>query len=115
MVNRVIVGAHYGLRDWLAQRITAVIMATYVLVFVVLLVSGPKLDYAVWRALFSPQWMKFATLLFFFSLFLHAWIGVRDIVMDYVNSAAVRLAIYSLVIIALFVYAAWSVRILWGI
>ncbi|MFP3562496.1 succinate dehydrogenase, hydrophobic membrane anchor protein, partial [Paraburkholderia sp. SIMBA_049] len=25
--KRLVVGAHYGLRDWLAQRITAVIMA----------------------------------------------------------------------------------------
>lgn len=115
MVNRVVVGAHYGMRDWLAQRITAVIMVLYVLLFVVLVVSGPKLDFATWRMLFTPQWMKFATLLFLFSLFAHAWIGVRDIVMDYVNSAAIRLSLYSLVIAALFVYAAWSVRILWGI
>lgn len=115
MVNRVIVGAHYGMRDWLAQRITAVVMILYVLLFVVLVVSGPKLDFATWRMLFSPQWMKFATLLFLFSVYWHAWIGVRDIVMDYVNSAAIRLTLYSLVISALFVYAAWSVRILWGL
>lgn len=115
MVNRVVVGAHYGMRDWLMQRITAVIMVLYVLLFVVMVASGPKLDFATWRMLFSPQWMKFATLLFLASLFVHAWIGVRDIVMDYITSAALRLALYSLVITALFVYAAWSVRILWGL
>jgi len=29
MVNRIVVGAHYGLRDWLMQRVTAVIMLAY--------------------------------------------------------------------------------------
>jgi hypothetical protein len=37
MVKRVITGAHYGLKDWLAQRVTAVIMAAYTLMFVVAL------------------------------------------------------------------------------
>ena len=115
MVNRVVVGAHYGMRDWLVQRISAVIMVLFVLLFVGLVIAGPKLDFATWRMLFTPQWMKLATLLFMFSVFVHAWIGVRDIVMDYVKSAAVRLTLYSLFIAALFVYAAWSVRILWGI
>jgi succinate dehydrogenase / fumarate reductase membrane anchor subunit len=33
MVDRAVAGAHYGLRDWLAQRVTAVIMAVYTLIF----------------------------------------------------------------------------------
>jgi succinate dehydrogenase / fumarate reductase membrane anchor subunit len=115
MVNRIVVGAHYGLRDWIFQRITAVVMIVYVAVFFVQVLGSPALDYAAWRAIFSPQWMKFATLLFLFSLFLHAWIGVRDIVMDYIKHAGLRLALYSVFVAALVVYAAWSVRILWGI
>jgi succinate dehydrogenase / fumarate reductase membrane anchor subunit len=115
MVNRVVVGAHYGMRDWLLQRITAVIIVLYVLLFTVLAVSGPRLDYANWRLLFTPQWMKLATLLFLFSVFAHAWVGVRDIVMDYVKPAGLKLVLYALFIAALFVYAAWSVRILWGL
>ncbi len=115
MVNRIVVGAHYGLRDWMLQRITAVFMIVYVAVFFVQVLSGPTLDFATWRMLFTPQWMKYATLLFLFSLYLHAWIGVRDIVMDYIKHAGLRLALYSVFVAALVVYAAWSVRILWGI
>ena len=48
------------------------------------------------------------------SLFYHAWVGIRDIVMDYVKSAAVRFVIHVLVILALLLYAIWSVEILWG-
>ena len=115
MVNRIVVGAHYGLRDWMLQRITAVLMIVYVAVFFAQVLGSPTLDYATWRAIFAPQWMKFATLLFLFSLFLHAWIGVRDIVMDYIKHAGLRLGLYTVFVSALVVYAAWSFRILWSI
>ena len=115
MVNRQVVGAHYGLRDWLAQRVTAVVMAVYTLLFLVTLLSSPKIDFTVWRLLFAPQWMKLATLLFLASLYLHAWIGVRNIVMDYVKSSSLRLALYAIVIAGLIVYAGWSVQLLWGV
>lgn len=114
MVNRVVVGAHYGLRDWLMQRITAVVMAAYSVALAGWLMWQPYLDYDVWTALFSNQWMRICTLLFLLSLFLHAWVGVRDVAMDYVKPAGVRLAIHVLVILALAFYSIWSVQILWG-
>ena len=30
--KRTVVGAHYGLRDWLSQRVTAVLMALFTLI-----------------------------------------------------------------------------------
>ena len=114
MVNRMVVGAHYGLRDWIFQRMTAVIMIVYVTVFFVQVVGGPKLDFATWRMLFTPQWMKLATLLFLVSLYLHAWVGVRNIFMDYIKPTGLRVALYAAVILALVAYGAWAVQILWG-
>jgi len=75
----------------------------------------PVLDHAAWRGLFTPQWMKLATLLFLLSVYYHAWIGVRNIFMDYIKHGGVRLALHSLVIAALIVYAAWSAQILWSV
>jgi succinate dehydrogenase / fumarate reductase membrane anchor subunit len=115
MVNREVVGAHYGLRDWLAQRVTAVVMVLYTLLFVALLIAAPKIDYAAWRQLFTPQWMKFATLLFLLCLYLHAWVGMRNIFMDYVRSGGWRLVLYAVTIAALVVYTGWSVQILWSV
>jgi succinate dehydrogenase / fumarate reductase membrane anchor subunit len=115
MVNRLVVGAHYGLRDWLAQRATAVVMLVYTLLLAVRLLGVPALDHDAWRAVFAPQWMKLATLLFLLSVYYHAWVGVRNIFMDYIKHAGVRLALYVLVIAALIVYAAWSAQILWSI
>lgn len=114
MLNRVVTGAHYGLRDWLVQRVTAVVMVLFVLFVVGDLLLQPKVDYDVWTSLFSNNVTRSFALLFLLSLFYHAWIGARDIVMDYVNPASVRLLIHVLVILALLMYAIWSVQILWG-
>jgi succinate dehydrogenase / fumarate reductase membrane anchor subunit len=114
MVNRVVVGAHYGLRDWLIQRITAVLMVLYVLAIAGYLLMQPYLGYDVWTALFSSLVVRTFTLLFLFALFYHAWVGMRDIVMDYVKPAWIRMTVHVLVILALLLYAIWSVEILWG-
>ncbi|MBU0621141.1 MAG: succinate dehydrogenase, hydrophobic membrane anchor protein [Gammaproteobacteria bacterium] len=114
MVNRVVTGAHYGLRDWLAQRITAVVMAAYSLALAAWLLLQPTVDYDTWSALFSSDAVRSFTLLFLLCLYYHAWIGVRDIVMDYVKPAGIRLAIHVAVILALVMYAIWAVQILWG-
>jgi succinate dehydrogenase / fumarate reductase membrane anchor subunit len=114
MVNRVVVGAHYGLRDWLIQRITAVMMALYSVVLTGYLLLQPRLNYDIWTGMFSGQIMRTFSLLFLLSLFYHAWIGVRDIVMDYVKPAGVRLVIHVLVVLSLLLYTIWSVQILWG-
>ncbi|MFO1364448.1 MAG: succinate dehydrogenase, hydrophobic membrane anchor protein [Burkholderiales bacterium] len=113
MVNRVVVGAHYGLRGWLVQRMSAVVMTVYALVFAAAFAAARPADHAAWKALFAPGWMRFATLLFFASLFLHAWVGMRDILMDYVKPAGLRLALEVLVILALVGCAGWAVQILW--
>ena len=99
-----VTGAHYGLKDWLIQRITAVLMVLYVIL----------IDYTAWKNLFSHQWMRFATLIFFICLFWHAWIGIRNILMDYVHATAVRLTLQILVIVSLLFYTVWTADILWN-
>ena len=59
MVKREVVGAHYGLLDWLVQRITAVAMVAYTVVLVVALVRMPQFDYAHWKALWSVPVMSY--------------------------------------------------------
>jgi succinate dehydrogenase / fumarate reductase membrane anchor subunit len=113
MVNRLVVGAHYGLRDWLAQRITAAIMAVYSLIVLVVLARESPITYAVWRDLFAQGWMRVTTLLFAASLAWHAWVGVRDILMDYVKPDGLRLALHVLTLILIAGYFGWIVQILW--
>lgn len=112
MVNRIVVGAHYGLKDWLAQRVTATFMAIYTLfmaVFVLLSEGG----YQGWHNLMANGLVRFVTFLFIVSLCYHAWVGVRDIWMDYVKPAGIRLTLHVLTAMALIGYAGWATQIIW--
>jgi succinate dehydrogenase / fumarate reductase, membrane anchor subunit len=113
MVNRLVVGAHYGLRDWLAQRISAAVMAAYSVILAVVLLRETPLSYAVWRELFAQGWMRVATLLFAVSLAWHAWVGVRNILMDYVKPDSLRLTLQVFTILLIAGYVGWTVQILW--
>jgi len=113
MKARIVVGAHYGLRDWLAQRVTAVVMAAYTLVLGVAILFGGTESRESWHALMGNGFFRFATPLFAVALCYHAWVGVRDIWMDYVKCAALRLTLHAVTILALTGYAVWAVQILW--
>ena len=109
-----VTGAHYGVKDWLVQRVTAVLMAVYLLLLTgILFVVAPQ-DYAAWKGIFSHQGMRIATFVFFMCVFWHAWIGMRNILMDYVHSTVIRLTVQILVIISLVFYLVWSAEILWS-
>ena len=112
-MNRVVVGAHYGLRDWLAQRITAAIMAVYSVIVLVVLILGVPFSYPVWKDLFAQGWMRVATLLFAASLAWHMWVGMRDILMDYVQQAGARLTLEVAVLLMIACYLGWTIQILW--
>jgi succinate dehydrogenase / fumarate reductase membrane anchor subunit len=113
VVTRTVVGAHYGMRDWLAQRLTAVVMAVYSVVLAVVLMRGEPITYPVWRDLFAQGWMRVATLVFAVSLVWHAWVGARDILMDYVKPDGLRLALQVLTLLLLATYMAWTIQVLW--
>lgn len=114
MVNRIVVGAHYGLRDWLAQRVTAVLMALFTIVLLAqILLTKKPLGYELWAGIFSQQWMKFVTFATIISLAYHAWVGVRDIWMDYVPAVGVRLALHVFTLVWLVGCAGWAIQVLW--
>ncbi|MFZ3323366.1 MAG: succinate dehydrogenase, hydrophobic membrane anchor protein [Usitatibacter sp.] len=108
------VGAHYGLGDWLLQRLTAVAMALFTIVtFAWLVVDAPH-SYPEWKAMFTGTSMRLATMIFIAALLYHAWVGMRDILMDYVHATSVRLAAQTVVGFALIFYLIWAASILWG-
>ena len=113
--KRLVVGAHYGMGDWLAQRITAIVMAIYTVVLLAAFFSARNFSYDGWAGLFARPWMKVATLLAIASLAYHAWVGMRDIWMDYVKPTALRLALQVGTIVWLAACAAYAVIILWRV
>jgi succinate dehydrogenase / fumarate reductase membrane anchor subunit len=113
--KRLVVGAHYGLKDWMAQRVTAVLMVIYTFVLLFAFLTGSNFTYEGWAGLFAQQWFKLFSMVTFLALFYHAWVGMRDIWMDYVKSVGVRLALQFATIVWLVVCAAWTGQILWSV
>ena len=112
--KRVVVGAHYGLRDWLAQRITGALMAlfTFVVLANVLFTKG-DIGYDKWAGIFSGQCMKALTFAIFIAFAYHVWVGVRDIWMDYVKPVAVRLVLQVFTMVWLVACMGWAIQVLW--
>jgi succinate dehydrogenase / fumarate reductase membrane anchor subunit len=111
--KRLVVGAHYGLRDWLSQRVTAGVMALFTLALLVQVLFGAKLDYFRWSQIFSAQWMKVLTFVTIVSLAWHAWVGMRDVWMDYIKPVGVRLLLQVFTIGWLIGCCGWAVQVLW--
>jgi succinate dehydrogenase / fumarate reductase membrane anchor subunit len=111
--KRIVVGAHYGMRDWLSQRVTAGLMALFTIVLLVQVLFGGPLGYDHWAAIFSAQWMKVLTFVVIVALGWHAWVGVRDIWMDYVKPVGTRLLLQVFTIVWLVGCTGWAVQVLW--
>lgn len=111
--KRLVVGAHYGLRDWLAQRVTALLMALFTLLVLLQLLMPGELGYERWASIFAPMWMKSLTFVVILALAWHAWVGVRDVLMDYVHSTGVRLLAQIFTIVWLLACAGWALQVLW--
>lgn len=114
-IQRTVSGAHYGMRDWLAQRITGVLIALYAIFLLYKICALPEASYRDWALLFVSPFTKVFTLLAVLALIYHAWVGIRDFYMDYLKSTAVRLALHVLTALTLLGYAAWTAVILWSV
>ena len=114
--RRTVVGAHYGVRDWLAQRVTAVVMALFTLAVLaqVIFTRGP-VGYDQGAGIFHPQWMKMLTFTTIVALLYHVWVGMREVLMDYVKPVGVRLVLQILVIVWLVGCAGWAIQALWRV
>ncbi len=123
--KRLVVGAHYGFRDWLAQRVTAALMALFTVVLIAQLLwpwyrrddAGNRLEpivgYDKWAGIFSQQWMKVLTFVVIVSLLYHVWVGMRDIWMDYIKPVGIKLALQVFTIVWLVGCAGWAIQVLW--
>ncbi len=112
--RRIVVGAHYGLRDWLSQRVTAGLMAIFTAIVIVQLLSvSGEIGYQQWAGIFAAQWMKVLTFVVIAALAYHVWVGMRDIWMDYVQLVAVRLLLQVFSIVWLVGCAGWAIQVLW--
>ncbi|HLU20161.1 MAG TPA: succinate dehydrogenase, hydrophobic membrane anchor protein [Pusillimonas sp.] len=118
--KRLVVGAHYGTLDFIVQRCTAVIMAVYTLILFFGFLFSSEMNFEAWQHLFTfhlgalPVGQLLATLAFL-SVAWHAWVGVRDIWMDYVTSAGLRLFLQVLTLLWLVGSIVYFAKVLWSL
>ena len=113
--RRLVVGAHYGVKDWLAQRITAIVMGLYTVILLASFLTTNDFSYNGWAGLFARQWFKIATFVTLLTMFYHVWVGMRDIWMDYVKPVIARLLLQSATIVWLIGCAGYAAQILWRV
>ncbi len=113
--RRLVVGAHYGVGNFLLQRLTALVLVVFFALLGVRLLLAGSLDYVAWASIFVPMWMKVLTLVALLALLYHAWIGMKDIWLDYLKPVWVRLTLQALTVLWLVACAVWSVQILWRV
>ena len=121
MVTNVTNFSRSGLYDWMAQRVSAVVLAAYVLFLLGFVVCNPGLGYAEWQALFSNNAMRIFSLLTLVALSVHAWVGMWTISTYYLTPMAlgkwatvVRFLFQAACGVAMFAFFVWGVQIFWG-
>lgn len=108
------VGAHYGVRDWISQRVTAAVITLYTVLWLLIVLWNGGVDYATWTSLFGGGAFRIATLVFAAAVLVHAWVGMRNVLMDYVKPVGIRLTLEAVVVCVLVGYAGWTVQVLWA-
>lgn len=111
MVNR----RAQGLRAWFWQRLSSVYMVLYLLPVGAFLLLWPPDSHAAWRAWLAQPLVGLATALFFAALLVHAWVGMRDVLMDYVHPLALRLALLCVVALLLAGSGLWLLGLLFSV
>lgn len=101
-----------GLHPWLMQRLSAVYIGLFLIFFTGMLISNPPSDYQVWRQWVAHPLNNVLFLLFWSALLLHGWVGIRDVLMDYISLFALRLLLLSLFGLFFIAMFAWSMSVL---
>ena len=105
----------HGMRTWLLQRLTAIYMLVYLIGFGLVVLQTPTIDFTVWRNLFVSPAANITTGLFFFSILFHAWVGIRDILIDYVPMSSIRFLLWALITLGLIALGLWVSMILYSV
>lgn len=99
-----------GFQAWVVQRLSAIYLAVYIIYLVGHFSLSPPASYAAWKAWLASPVVSVSLALFFVSLLLHAWIGIRDVVIDYIHLLALRLIVLSGVAMTLMASGFWILR-----
>lgn len=105
----------YGLRAWMHQRLSALYMVFFLAYIIVHFVTSPAVNYELWHAWLASPITNLIFALFFLSLLIHAWIGMRDVIIDYVHVISLRLIALLAIGLVLIATGLWVLKILFSV
>lgn len=108
----VVISRSQGLKAWLFQRLSAIYIGIFAVIFMLRFAFEPPQSFDAWRGWITSPVMTIATALFFWALLVHAWVGLRDVIIDYINAFAVRFLFLVLLGLTLAGLGLWVARIL---
>jgi succinate dehydrogenase / fumarate reductase membrane anchor subunit len=101
-----------GFWEWMLQRVSAIYLAIFFVGLVVYLALNPIANQSAWRAFVATGFVKLSFALFFISLLVHAWTGMRSVYLDYLHPLWLRLTATWATALLLLALAVWSAGIL---
>lgn len=104
-----------GVHEWLLVRASAIVICLYIIYLLgFILIADTLLTYDVWRGFFATPMTKVFTLLTLFSILVHTWIGMWQVLTDYIKPLALRLLLQLTIVIVLMVYLLYGTVVVWG-
>lgn len=103
-----------GVHDYILIRASALIMLAYTL-YLIGFVAFNDIDYASWRGFFSLTLTKVFTLFALIAMLVHAWIGLWQVLTDYIKCTMLRGALQFLLTSVAFIYVIAGFVILWSV
>lgn len=97
-----------GMRAWALQRATALVTLAFLLYMLLHIALAPPASQAEWRGWLASPAMRLALMLFFVAAAAHAWVGMRDVILDYVKPLGLRLAALLLLALWLLATTGWA-------
>ncbi|MDR3431724.1 MAG: succinate dehydrogenase membrane anchor subunit [Rouxiella aceris] len=114
MVNNVSALGRNGVHDWLLLRAAAIVITLYILYIIGFVAMAQEINFEVWHGFFASSITKVFTLLTLLSILVHAWIGMWQVLTDYVKPLAVRLVLQLAIVVTLVVYLLYGTLVVWG-
>ena len=99
-----------GLKAWVVQRASAVYLALFLTYLLLFFTFSPPADHAALAAWARTPWVAIAFLLFVPMLLVHAWIGIRDVLIDYVHPIGARVALLTLFAFVFLASGLWAMK-----
>ncbi|EUL43157.1 succinate dehydrogenase hydrophobic membrane anchor subunit [Klebsiella aerogenes UCI 48] len=104
-----------GVHDFILVRATAIVLTLYIIYMVGFFATSGEISWENWTGFFSSAFTKVFTLLALVSILIHAWIGMWQVLTDYVKPLAVRLVLQLIIVVALVAYVLYGFVVVWGV